>query len=95
MNNKLREDLENDGLSKEYIDTKIKKTRDNFLKAPFLILLCLDKNDINTYPDEERTFNEYGSMDAGTADDTEREAAILAAMEKVTENILNNTLGYW
>ena len=43
----------------------------------------------------ERTFNEYGSMDAGTADDAEREAAILAAMEKVTENILNNTLGYW
>ena len=43
----------------------------------------------------EKSFNEYGSMDAGTADDSEREAAILAAMEKVTENILNNTLGYW
>ena len=43
----------------------------------------------------EKTFNEYGSMDAGTADDTEREAAILVAMEKITENILNNTLGYW
>jgi len=43
----------------------------------------------------EKTFSEYGAMDAGTADDTEREAAILVAMEKVTENILNNTLGYW
>ena len=43
----------------------------------------------------EKSFNEYGSMDAGTADDAEREAAILAAMEKITENILNNTLGYW
>ena len=43
----------------------------------------------------ERTFNEYGSMEAGNADDTAREAAILTAMEKVTENILNNTLGYW
>ena len=43
----------------------------------------------------ERTMNEYGTMDASTADDTEREAAILAAMEKITENILNNTLGYW
>jgi hypothetical protein len=43
----------------------------------------------------ERTINEYGTMDANTADDTEREAAILAAMEKITEDILNNTLGYW
>ena len=43
----------------------------------------------------ERTINEYGIMDANTADDTEREAAILAAMEKITEDILNNTLGYW
>ena len=34
-------------------------------------------------------------MDASTADDAEREFAILAAMEKITENILNNTLGYW
>ena len=43
----------------------------------------------------EKTFSEYGSMDAGIADDTEREIAIIAAMEKITENILNNTLGYW
>lgn len=44
----------------------------------------------------ERTFNEYGVLDASDVDnDTEREAAILVAMEKITENILNNTLGYW
>ena len=43
----------------------------------------------------ERTLSQYGVMDAATADDSEREVAILVAMEKITEDILNNTLGYW
>lgn len=44
----------------------------------------------------EKSFSEYGVLAAEDAsDDVEREAAILAAMEKITENILNNTLGYW
>lgn len=43
----------------------------------------------------EKTLSQYGVMDASTADDSERESAILIAMEKITEDILNNTLGYW
>ena len=31
----------------------------SFLKAPFLILLCLDTLDLQKYPDNERTQNEF------------------------------------
>jgi coenzyme F420-0:L-glutamate ligase/coenzyme F420-1:gamma-L-glutamate ligase len=59
MNNKLRNDLEKDGKPENYIVTKIKKSRDNFLKAPILILLCMDSEDLEKYPDDERNQNEF------------------------------------
>ena len=42
----------------------------------------------------EKSLSEYGIM-SGLSDDEEREIAITAALEKITEDILNNTLGYW
>ncbi len=59
MNKKLRDDLEKDGKSEEFIKNKINRTRENFLGAPFLILLCLDKKDIEVYSNSERAQNEY------------------------------------
>ncbi|MHA2037929.1 MAG: coenzyme F420-0:L-glutamate ligase [Promethearchaeota archaeon] len=59
MNQKLRHDLQNDGKSDEYIKNKIQKTRMNFLMAPVLILLCLDKTELENYHDDERRKNEY------------------------------------
>lgn len=59
MNQKLRKDLEKDNRSPQFIEKKIKKTRKSFLKAPILILLCLDRSDLEKYPDEKRTYNEY------------------------------------
>jgi coenzyme F420-0:L-glutamate ligase/coenzyme F420-1:gamma-L-glutamate ligase len=59
MNLKLSYDLENDGKSKDFIDAKIKKTRDNFINAPILMLLCLDKKDLEAYSDKERLKNEF------------------------------------
>ncbi len=59
MNRKLREDLTVDGKSEHLIQQKILKTKQNFLEAPFLILLCLDTKDLEEYSDEERTNNEY------------------------------------
>jgi coenzyme F420-0:L-glutamate ligase/coenzyme F420-1:gamma-L-glutamate ligase len=59
MNQKLRHDLQNDGKSDEYIRNKIQKTRMNFLMAPVLILLCLDKTELENYHDDERRKNEY------------------------------------
>jgi len=59
MNNKLRSDLEKDGKSEKLIEAKINKSRNNFLKAPVLILLCMDSKDLEKYPNNERSQNEY------------------------------------
>ncbi|TET61633.1 MAG: coenzyme F420-0:L-glutamate ligase [Promethearchaeota archaeon] len=59
MNEKLRNDLQKDGKSKEFIKLKIERVRNNFVKAPILIILCLDSLDLEKYPDPERTQNEF------------------------------------
>jgi len=59
MNEKLRIDLQNDGKDEIFIENKVKKTRADFLKAPFLILLCLDIEDLEQYSDSERANNEF------------------------------------
>jgi coenzyme F420-0:L-glutamate ligase/coenzyme F420-1:gamma-L-glutamate ligase len=59
MNQKLINDLEKDGKPEDFIEAKIKKTRANFVNAPILILLCLDKMELEKYPDGERLQNEF------------------------------------
>ena len=59
MNEKLIDDLKNDGKTKEFIAQKVNKTKNNFLKAPILILLCLDTENLEKYPDDERAQNEF------------------------------------
>jgi coenzyme F420-0:L-glutamate ligase/coenzyme F420-1:gamma-L-glutamate ligase len=58
MNEKLEFDLSEDGKSKEFIRSKVEKTRNIFLEAPILILLCLDTLELSKYPDSERSQNE-------------------------------------
>ncbi|MFX1301903.1 MAG: coenzyme F420-0:L-glutamate ligase [Promethearchaeota archaeon] len=59
MNEKLVSDLQKNGNSEEIIKKKVERTRNNFLEAPVLILLCLDTVDLEKYPDNERTQNEF------------------------------------
>lgn len=59
MNDKLRHDLAKDGKTEAYITKKIRKTRKNFLDAPYLILLSLDKQNLEDYSDIQRKENEY------------------------------------
>ena len=59
INFKLGEDLLKDGKSKNFIKKKIEKTRNQFLRSPYLILLCLDTQDLEKYSDQEREKNEY------------------------------------
>ncbi|MFX1590331.1 MAG: coenzyme F420-0:L-glutamate ligase [Promethearchaeota archaeon] len=59
MNNKLRSDLEKDGKSERFIDSKIKKSRNRFLKAPILIVLCMDTNELERYTNDEQNQNEF------------------------------------
>lgn len=46
---------------------------------------------LNTKVLWQRTISQYGIM----VNEDDRDAAIEEALEKVTEDILNNTLGYW
>ena len=59
MNKKLEDDLTHDGKSEDFIKKKVKKTRTQFLRAPYLILLCLDNEDLEKHSDFERTQNEF------------------------------------
>ncbi|MFW9949378.1 MAG: coenzyme F420-0:L-glutamate ligase [Candidatus Thorarchaeota archaeon] len=59
MNKKLKDDLQRDGRSEDFIQRKIEKTKTNFLNSPYLILLCLDTKDLEKYSDREREKNEY------------------------------------
>ncbi len=59
MNKKLSIDLLKDGKSKEFIKSKVEKTKNNFLNSPILILLCLDTSDFEKYSDPKRTQNEF------------------------------------
>jgi coenzyme F420-0:L-glutamate ligase/coenzyme F420-1:gamma-L-glutamate ligase len=59
MNKQLISDLEKDGKSKDFITSKVEKSRRNFLNAPILILLCLDISDLEKYTDPERSQNEF------------------------------------
>jgi len=59
MNKKYKSDLKTDGKTKSQIKKKIEKTRTQFLDSPILILLCLDKDELEKYPDKERNKNEY------------------------------------
>lgn len=59
MNNKLKDDLQRDGKSEDFIQSKIEKTKSNFLYSPYLILLCLDTEELEKYSDDIRESNEY------------------------------------
>lgn len=59
MNKKLESDLKKDGKTEAFIRKKINKTREQFLDCPFLLLLCLNKRDLEKYPDKHRSQNEF------------------------------------
>jgi coenzyme F420-0:L-glutamate ligase/coenzyme F420-1:gamma-L-glutamate ligase len=59
MNKEFRNDLKKDGRSEIYIKNKIDRSRNNFLDAPLLVFLCLDKAELEKYKDEKRSQNEF------------------------------------
>jgi coenzyme F420-0:L-glutamate ligase/coenzyme F420-1:gamma-L-glutamate ligase len=59
MNKKLKSDLKKDGKSDLFISQKTSSRRETFLKAPILVLLCLDTEELEEYNDPERDELEY------------------------------------
>jgi coenzyme F420-0:L-glutamate ligase/coenzyme F420-1:gamma-L-glutamate ligase len=59
MNTKLMSNLTKDGKSILEIKEKVNKTKDSFVRSPYLILLCLDSKDLFKFNDLERDENEF------------------------------------
>lgn len=59
MGNRLRRDLERDGVPEAVIKADTERSYTRMTSAPLAILLCLSMADMDTYPDERRAKNEY------------------------------------
>jgi len=59
MGAKLRRDLEVDHIAEAMIEADIARSYERITLAPVLILLSLSMADMDSYPDEQRSQNEY------------------------------------
>jgi F420 biosynthesis protein FbiB-like protein len=59
MGQRLREDLTADNVPPELIEKEAGRSYQRITAAPVLILICLTLADMDSYPDEKRTRNEW------------------------------------
>lgn len=59
MAEKFQHDLESDNLSPDEISKRVVRSKDRILSAPVVIILSVDMNDMDTYPDKHRKKAEY------------------------------------
>jgi len=59
MGNRLRRDLQSDGVSPELIEADAGRSYSRITNAPVVIVLCLSMVDMDVYADEKRNHNEY------------------------------------
>lgn len=59
MGARLRRDLEADGAPAAVIEADVSRSYARMTNAPVLIVLCLTMADMDIYPDERRSHNEY------------------------------------
>ncbi|HJR81677.1 MAG TPA: nitroreductase family protein, partial [Anaerolineales bacterium] len=55
----FQRDLARDGIPPEKIQAQIKRSKERITSAPVAILLCLDRSELDLYPDEKRNQAEY------------------------------------
>ncbi len=55
----FRSDLIADGLPEVQADEQVKRSRCRILDAPVVVVICLDKADLDVYPDKKRQEAEY------------------------------------
>lgn len=80
MGARLYADLTRDGVSAEIIAKDVNRSYDRITSAPVLIALCLSMADMDHYPDELRSHNEYIMAVQSTA--MAAQNLLLAAHEK-------------
>jgi F420 biosynthesis protein FbiB-like protein len=59
MGARLRRDLQADGMDEKLIEADAARSYSRISSAPILIALCLSMVDMDVYPDEKRSRNEY------------------------------------
>lgn len=59
MGTRLRQDLRADGMDEQLIEADAARSYSRMISAPVLIVLCLSMVDMDIYPDEKRSRNEY------------------------------------
>ena len=59
MGARLRRDLEADHAPHEVIEKDVNRSYERITSAPVLVALCLSMVDMDAYPDEKRSHNEY------------------------------------
>ena len=59
MGERLRADLEADGVPQAVIEKDVNRSYQRITKAPALVLVCLTMVDMDSYPDEKRQRNEW------------------------------------
>jgi coenzyme F420-0:L-glutamate ligase / coenzyme F420-1:gamma-L-glutamate ligase len=59
MGEDFQRDLLKDGLELEEVNKQVCRSRNRILEAPTAVLLSLDKNELDIYPDENRQKAEY------------------------------------
>jgi coenzyme F420-0:L-glutamate ligase/coenzyme F420-1:gamma-L-glutamate ligase len=59
MGDDFRADLLTDGLAEQEVQAQVERSRQRILQAPVVIVLCLDTEAGDSYPDERRQHAEY------------------------------------
>lgn len=67
MGARLRQDLQNDGLPKDFIEADVARSYSRITSAPLLILLCMSLSDMDVYLDQERNAHEATMAQQSTA----------------------------
>ena len=55
----FEQDLRQEGLSVEKIQSQVRRSKERITSAPVAILLCLDMREMDSYPDSKRQKAEY------------------------------------
>ncbi|MCC7118979.1 MAG: nitroreductase family protein [Anaerolineales bacterium] len=59
MGAEFQRDLEKDGLAQANVEKRVKKSQERITSAPLVVILCVEMNEMDAYPDARRKKAEY------------------------------------
>jgi len=67
MGEEFKKDLECDNVPPDVMNKRINRSRNQIMQVPVVVLLCLDRQELNGFPDESRSKAEYLSATQSVA----------------------------